>query len=266
MSLFGTLSTSISGLSAQSYALNNISGNIANASTPGFKSVETAFADMIPDTTRAPSLTGAVATRPRLSTEMAGTIATSDVPTNMAISGDGYFVVKRNDGSTASPNFTGDTLYTRRGDFATDANGYLVNGAGNYLLAGTSSSPINISAALSSSHGTLSDLSVSGTGAVTGTYSDGSAATVGQVTLAHFDNEAGLATQDGGAYRATDASGTPTLGLGASTIAGGALEQSNANLSDQFSKMIVTQQAYSANTKVLSATSEMMTDLITMYV
>nr|WP_204262874.1 flagellar hook basal-body protein [Methylobacterium sp. BTF04] len=264
--MFGTLSTSVSGLSAQSYALNNISGNIANASTPGFKSVETAFSDMLPDTARAPSLTGGVATRSRLSTDMPGTIATSDVPTNMAISGDGYFVVKQNTGSAATPNFTGDTLYTRRGDFAADADGYLVNGAGNYLLAGTSSTPLNLSAVTGTSHGAVSDLSISSTGAVAGTYADGTAAKIGQVTLAHFDDEAGLQTQDGGAYLATPQSGTPTLGLNGSTVTGGALEQSNANLSDQFSKMIVTQQAYSANTKVLTATSEMMTDVISMYV
>src|SRR3954452_18183885 len=156
MSILGALSTSVSGLSAQSYALENISGNIANASTTGFKRVDTAFLDMIPDQPANHELAGSVSARSNLTTTLQGTLNTTGVTTNAAISGDGFFVVAKNTGSNQSPVFSGQGLYTRRGDFTQDANGYLVNGSGYYLsgttydvasgsATGAANSPIKIS-------------------------------------------------------------------------------------------------------------------------
>ncbi|MGY2048597.1 flagellar hook basal-body protein [Methylobacterium sp. JK268] len=267
MGLFDAMSNSVTGLNAQSSALNTISGNIANASTPGFKGVDTRFADLL---TEAPSggAAGGVAPRATLTTAIQGTIATTGVPTNLAITGDGSFIVKQNTGTTASPSFTGEALYTRRGDFTVGANGYLVNGAGDYLVgaggSGTgdaTSTPLMLAGADG-----LSDLSVSSGGTLTGTFADGSSRVVGRITLAHFASSDGLQGLDGGTYAATDQSGPPTYGIGTATLTSGAVEQSDTNLSDQFAKMIVTQQAYSANTKVLTATNEMLQDAITMYV
>jgi flagellar hook protein FlgE len=146
----------VSGLSAQSYALENISGNIANASTTGFKRVDTAFIDMIPDQPAKHELAGSVSSRSNLTTTLQGTLNTTGISTNAALSGDGFFVVAKNTGSNQSPSFSGQGLYTRRGDFAQDANGYLVNGSGYYLsgtsydiatgsAVGASNSPIQIS-------------------------------------------------------------------------------------------------------------------------
>ncbi|WP_430912313.1 flagellar hook basal-body protein [Methylobacterium sp. sgz302541] len=258
MGLFDAMATSTMGVSAQSYALNNISGNIANASTAGFKGTDTSFADLLDQTGSGVRMTS------RASTHVQGSVATSDVATNLAISGNGYFVVRQNTGSTDAPAFTGDTAYTRRGDFAPDANGYLANGAGNYLFAGPSASaPVRVSSADSAS---LASVSVANDGSLTATYGDGSTKSLGQVTLAQFGSQDGLEATDGGAYLATDRSGPPSFGLNGATLTAGSVEQSNVGISDQFSKMIETQQAYTANTKVLNASDEMLQDAITMYV
>ncbi len=119
---------------AQSYALENISGNIANSRTSGFKRIDTDFVDLIPDTPTNRELAGSVLSRSKATTTVRGDISATAIDTNVAINGDGFFIVsKRNGGVGANLTFEGTDLYTRRGDFDFDANGYLVNGAGHYL-------------------------------------------------------------------------------------------------------------------------------------
>ncbi|MCX4195807.1 flagellar hook basal-body protein [Methylobacterium organophilum] len=163
MGLFTALSNSISGASAQSLALNNISGNIANTQTVGFKSTETRFADMLAETGDSTQLAGGVLPSTRNSLNIQGTMQSTGVSTNLAISGNGYFIVKKNTGTPDSPAFGGDTGYTRRGDFAPDASGYLSNGAGYYLFAGPSATtPVQVPTGAS----TLASLAVSPAGLV----------------------------------------------------------------------------------------------------
>ncbi len=263
MSLLDAVSNSTSGLSAQAFALNNISGNIANSSTAGFKSTETHFADMLAQTEAGYQPAGGVSLSTRTSLQLQGTVTSTGVATNLAISGDGYFIVKANAGSASSPSFGGQTAYTRRGDFAPDANGYLVNGAGFYLFAGPSSSaPVQVAIGTDAP----ASLAVSPAGVLTATNADGTTKSLGTMTLAQFDGPENLAPLDGGTYLATDRSGSAFTGFAGSSITAGAVEQSNASIADQFSKMIETQQAYSANTKVLNAANEMLQDALTMYV
>jgi flagellar hook protein FlgE len=262
MGLFAALSNSISGASAQSLALNNISGNIANTQTAGFKSTETSFADMLAQTEGGMQPAGGVSSNTRNSLNIQGTVQSTGVSTNLAISGNGYFIVRENTGTDQSPSFTGETGYTRRGDFTPDANGYLTNGAGYYLFAGPSASgPVQVPTGAN----TLSSLTVSPAGTLTGTAANGSSVPLGTLTLAQFGLQDNLASLDGGTYVATDKSGTPSYGLNGATIAAGSVEQSNAGIADQFSKMIETQQAYTANTKVMSTTDQMLQDAIAMY-
>jgi flagellar hook protein FlgE len=139
MGIFDALNTSVGGLQAQSFALQNISGNIANASTTGYKGIDTTFEDLIPDAT-SPSrqVAGGVTAfaQPTITTQ--GTVSTTTVATNMAINGDGFFSVQKSTGTVDNvPVFDGVTDYTRRGDFQTNANGNLVNGAGYYLMGVT---------------------------------------------------------------------------------------------------------------------------------
>ena len=136
MGIFDALNTAVGGLQSQSFALQNISGNIANASTTGYKGIDTSFEDLIPDST-SPSrqVAGGVTAFAQATITTQGTVSTTTVGTNMAINGDGFFSVQKSTGTVDNvPNFTGVTDYTRRGDFQVDANGNLVNGAGYYLM------------------------------------------------------------------------------------------------------------------------------------
>jgi flagellar hook protein FlgE len=136
MGIFDALNTAVGGLQAQSFALQNISGNIANASTVGYKGIDTSFEDLIPDAT-SPNrqVAGGVTAYAQATISTQGTVSASSVATNMAINGDGFFSVESATGSVDNaPVFSGTTDYTRRGDFQVNANGNLVNGAGYYLM------------------------------------------------------------------------------------------------------------------------------------
>jgi flagellar hook protein FlgE len=135
MGIFDALNTSVAGLQSQSFALQNISGNIANASTIGYKGINTTFEDLIPDAltpNRQPA--GSVTAFSQQTITAQGNVSGSTVATNIAINGDGFFSVQKPIGITDNvPQFSGVTDYTRRGDFQLNANGNLVNGAGYFL-------------------------------------------------------------------------------------------------------------------------------------
>ncbi len=136
MGIFDAMNTSVGGLQAQSYALQNISGNIANSSTTAYKGIGTSFEDLIPDA-EVPNkqVAGGVTAHAQATITSQGTISSSSVATNMAITGDGFFSVEKATGIVDNvPVFDGVTYYTRRGDFQVNANGNLVNGAGYYLM------------------------------------------------------------------------------------------------------------------------------------
>src|ERR1700742_2420425 len=135
MGIFGALTTAVTGLRAQSFALENISGNIANSQTTAFKRVDTSFLDLIPDNPPSKQLSGTVAASARATNTVQGDFQSASIGTFMAINGDGFFVVQKPSSFTdGRPTFDGSDLYTRRGDFQTDKDGFLVNGAGYYLM------------------------------------------------------------------------------------------------------------------------------------
>lgn len=448
MGIFGAMTTAVSGLRAQSYSLENISGNIANSQTTGFKRVETNFVDLIPDTPPNRGLAGSVTAFSRLTNTIQGDLQPTGISTNMAINGEGYFIVRERSGTNGpAPLFSGRNYYTRRGDFSMDRSGHLVNGAGFYLrgesidpatgqvrnggagviqisqdplpanrtqnvnyaaslpnrpatnasvggppgselmtigswpfaqaageVSGQNQStflnqsisggsvvaynqigaPVDVqfrwgktasgppstwnlyymenSAAVGAAPawrqigapvefnsagqmtvpasgtlnipalsingvsvgavnlnfgarlqqypttsglvqgvaieqdgfptGTLDSVAVGSDGLITGTYSNGRVVPVGRVTVVQFNADNALKRGDGGTYEETFESGGPIIGMGASSITGGHVENSNTDIAEEFSKMIVTQQAYSANTRVVSTAQQMMQDVI----
>ena len=134
MGIFGALTTAVGGLRAQSYALENISGNIANSQTTAFKRIDTSFLDLIPSTGLTSQLAGSVTTASRSTNTVQGDVQSASVATYMAINGSGFFAVQKPGTFTdGQPVFDGVDRYTRRGDFQLDKSGYLVNGAGYYL-------------------------------------------------------------------------------------------------------------------------------------
>jgi len=135
MGLFDALTTAVSGLQAQSFAMQNISGNIANSQTVAYKGIDTSFEDLIPgDEVPTQQVAGGVLASSVASNTVQGAITTATSPTDMAINGDGYFVVQSPSSfNGTNPVFTGVNAYTRAGDFTQNAAGYLVNGGGYYL-------------------------------------------------------------------------------------------------------------------------------------
>jgi flagellar hook protein FlgE len=135
MGIFDALTSAVSGLSAQAYALQNISGNIANSQTTGFKRINTQFDDLVGDNLPSKQLAGGVLASSVATNNVQGDIQNTQTSTFMAINGNGYFIVEKPSSFSGNqPVFGGVNLYTRRGDFQLDQNGFLVNGTGAYLM------------------------------------------------------------------------------------------------------------------------------------
>ena len=134
MGIFDALTTSVAGLQAQSFALQNISGNIANSQTTGYKETDTSFEDLVSAASVQQATADGVIANSVATNSVQGSIQSTQVSTDMAINGNGYFVVAQPTGSADNlPTFSGVSAYTRAGDFQLNSGGYLVNGAGYYL-------------------------------------------------------------------------------------------------------------------------------------
>ena len=147
MSLFGSLFTAVSGLSAQSQETAMISNNIANVDTVGFKSNNAAFFSLV-TTSVGDYSPGTVSVDQVQNIGLEGTIQQTSSSTDAAISGNGFFTVKADDNSS-SP-----FLYTRSGSFSEDSTGLLRNSAGQVLYAW----PLSSTGALPSNQGDVASL------------------------------------------------------------------------------------------------------------
>jgi flagellar hook protein FlgE len=135
MGIFDALTTSVAGLQAQAFALQNISGNIANSETTGYKETDTSFEDLVSAASVDQETSSGVIANSVSTNSVQGTIQATTVSTDMAINGNGWFVVAQPTGQADNqPVFSGVNDYTRAGDFQMNSSGYLVNGAGYYLM------------------------------------------------------------------------------------------------------------------------------------
>jgi flagellar hook protein FlgE len=104
--------------------------------------------------------------------------------------------------------------------------------------------------------GTLQTYAVQSDGTIEGTFSSGQTLALGQVAVASFANSQGLVDVGNSNYNATAASGSAVVGVagtgGRGTVVGGSVEESNVNIATEFAKLIVAQQAYSANAKTIT--------------
>jgi flagellar hook protein FlgE len=137
MSLFGAMTTAISGLKSQASALSNIAGNVANSQTSGYKRLDTAFEDLVMQSGTTARVTGGVAAVTRATTQIQGPVSQSDNPLSLALSGRGFVSVARPAAEAADGSlvFYDNPAYTRAGDFTLDRSGYMMNSAG-YALRG----------------------------------------------------------------------------------------------------------------------------------
>jgi flagellar hook protein FlgE len=150
----------------------------------------------------------------------------------------------------------------------------LADGAANMTLSGlfgTAAAPTITQNASSSTttttstdgltSGTLSstDFTVDSDGTIEGKFSNGKTLALGQVAVASFANNQGLSSVGNNSYEPTNASGSAVIGVagsgGRGTITGGSTEASNVDIAKEFAKLIVAQQAYSANAKSVTTFS-----------
>lgn len=133
MSLFGALSSSVSGIQAQGTAIGIISDNISNVNTVGYKAGSQIFSTLVTNSGSTVAYSpGGVRAQNRQLIDEQGLLQTTNSPLDIAISGDGFFVVSDDDGGLAS---NGTIAYTRAGSFRTDSLGNFVNSSGQFLQA-----------------------------------------------------------------------------------------------------------------------------------
>ncbi len=248
-----SLFTAATGMKAQQVRIDNISNNLANVNTTGFKKGEAEFEDLYYQKVRTGGGETAAGTKRNDTVEIGhgvrtaqvardfgqGAIVESSNDTDMAIVGDGFFVVE-------SPE--GEELFTRNGNFGVDADGQLIT-AGGLKLAGGITIP----------EGALVTVGVDG---VITSKLDGEESQLGQLELARFGNPAGLEGLGAGIYRATEASGDASRGTpgteGFGEVIGNALEGSNVDVAEELIAMIMAQRSYELTSKAISTADEML--------
>jgi flagellar hook protein FlgE len=274
--MIGSLQTGVSGLQQFQEDLQVIGNNIANVNTVGYKSATMDFEDQLCQNMTSGSSNNmqigeGVTTGAIDSNYTQGTINSTGVTTDLAVNGQGFFLVK----DTSS----GLTYATRDGEFNLDASGYLVNANGNRVqgLMGTaitaSDLQINSTTAIAALNDTttpaptLQSYTINTNGQITASLSDGTSGVIGQFVLQNFTNPQALVKQGGNLYSFSAtagplaAPGTPnTAGLG--QIQSGALESSNVDLATEMSNLITAQRAFEANAKIITTSDEVLQDLV----
>jgi flagellar hook protein FlgE len=130
MSLFSALTAGVSGLSAQSSAMSAIADNITNVNTVGYKNADVDFQTLVTrQTTKSFYSAGGVQAQTKNTFDVQGLLQSSSSQTDIAISGNGFFIVNE----TNEPTLGDEYLFTRAGSFAQDDEGFLRNTAGFYL-------------------------------------------------------------------------------------------------------------------------------------
>ena len=130
MSLFGAMNSGVSGLASQSSAMAAISDNITNVNTVGYKSTKVDFQTLVTkQASNSLYSSGGVQSRPRAGIDVQGLLQSSSSSTDLAISGDGFFLVNE----AAVPGASDQYLFSRAGSFYADDFGYLKNTGGFYL-------------------------------------------------------------------------------------------------------------------------------------
>lgn len=125
MGLYGMMRTSVSGMGAQANRLGAISDNVANSNTPGYKKATVEFSTLVLQSGGQEYVPGNVQSDTRYGVSVQGSLSYTTSNTDLAIKGDGFFIVQGNNGQT---------YLTRAGSFQRDGTGNLVNAAGFKLM------------------------------------------------------------------------------------------------------------------------------------
>lgn len=250
-----SLFTLATGMKAQQTYLDNISNNLANINTPGFKRSQVNFQDLLyskESSAGAQSgngieiptglqIGGGVRLNSTTKTFTQGTQIITQNPFDMAIQGDGFFQVTQPDGAN---------VFTRDGSFRLNSQSQLVTSGGLPLTPAISipSDAVNVT--------------IGADGTINIKLPDNSISNVGQIQLVKFVNPGGLDSLGKNLYSETPASGAPVTGLpgeqGLGEIFQGFLEGANVETVTELVNMITAQRAYEVNSKGIRAADEML--------
>jgi flagellar basal-body rod protein FlgG len=242
----------VTGMLASQRQLEVVSNNLANASSTGFKRAVAHTTDVgyqagltapvgpggldvqlvgIGEGTQLADITHEF---------LPGTLQATGNPLDVALQGDGFFQVTMPDGSTA---------YTRDGSFGVDANGQLVTSGGLPLQSDTGAPLVIPSGAI--------DARFDDAGQLIATDATGADQVVGRLGLSQFANNAGLQASGQNLWAPTVASGPASpVAQGSATapmVVAGAVEGSNVEMADEFTRLIQAQRGYQLNAKVVQA-------------
>jgi flagellar hook protein FlgE len=276
-----SLSSGVSGIQQFQEQMDVISNNIANVNTTGFKSSRVEFADSFSATLRgSSSADGSASATPAIQVGSGvttsgiknvftqGALARTGYQTDLAVDGEGFFVVR--DPVTATQ------YVTRAGDFRLDANGYLTSDAGLHVqgysdgaLATVGDVKIDDTGrpATSDPAATFVSFSISPEGLIKVRLSDATEYTRGQILMQRFSDpqalmKEGLNLYSGMASAGPLAAPSAPQSNGLGRIESGALEVSNVDLANEFANMITTQRAFQANARIITTSDEMLQELV----
>ncbi len=284
MGLGSVMQTALSGISAAQSAVEVIANNLANSQTNGFKASSPTFATQRPQTQSpgsAPSGSGGGTNPIQVGSGVRsagtsvnftqGTIAVSSDPMNLALQGDGLFILEGSGGQQ---------LYTRDGQFSLNADGQLVSSGGmrvlghgvdqDFRLETDGLAPLTIplgmqTRAADGSAATLTGHSIGADGRIMGRFSDGQTRVLGQIQVARFANPSGLQQQGGNTFASGLNSGPPLQGSpgekGNAEIMAAATELSNTDVGRELVGLIRSSTAFRANLAVIQTADAMLDEL-----
>ncbi len=273
-----SLISGISGLKSFQKQMDVIGNNIANVNTTGFKSSKISFADNLSQKVGSSGggeyvnqIGSGVDAANILNKWNDGGYKRTDAPQDLAISGNGFFVV-------SDPN-TGEQYVTRAGEFIVDKEGYLstpsgqrVQGFNNMDLDTVGDLRIDVQEKPegAAADAAIKSFAIGNDGKINLFLSDGTNYTRGQVLLQDIKST-GTLTKEGnnlfgnwknaGPLDWNEDPGVPGAG-GVGQVASGMVELSNVELANEFSSMITTQRAYQASARVISTSDEMLQELV----
>ena len=250
------LYTAATGMEAQQLKIDNISNNIANSQTIGYKKSTACFEDMIYQNVKLAGMSSSASSKSEATLQVGhgtrptslqkvftqGSFKQTQGDLDLAIEGAGFFQVRK-------PN--GELAYTRAGNFRQDKDGNIVTNHG-YMI----DPPISIpSDAIKVNVGEDGVVSVLQAGQQKETE-------VGKIDLVNFANPAALEAIGKNLYVANEAAGEPIVGVpgeeGMGTVLQGFLESANVNIAEELIELILAQRGYEMSSKVIQVTDQML--------
>lgn len=250
------LNTAAAGMAAQEANVNNISNNIANVNTTGFKKSRTEFEDLLYQTVQEAGARSSATTQYSVGNQVGsgakvsatrrmhtqGDPIVTDNPYDLMVNGDGYFGII--DGK-------GQLKFTRDGSFNVDNTGTLVNKNGYKLYPGITI-PV-----------TTNYVNISENGNVQAQFKDQPVPQeVGLVPIFTFVNPVGLRSEGKNLFAATTGSGQAIQNVPGENNSGviqqGMLEASNVSVMNEMTQLIKAQRAYEMNSKVMGTADQLL--------